>query len=302
MKKKLISVLTCGMLTLCGLVAQEAYKPIDLFPQKMLKETNLKEKETLKKGDEPGTGGKIIHVRSNVSNPTITYYPAPAGLATGAAMIVCPGGGYYVLAEDLEGTEICQWLNSNGITAILLRYRVPRREGLEKNAPALQDAQRAISYVRYHAKEWGINPDQIGIMGFSAGGHLSASASTNFNNRTYTAFDEIDKVSCRPDYTLLIYPAYLAGEDVKERTLKSAPELPISKDTPPCMIIQAENDHPFIDGTLVYYYNLMLNEVPATMFIYPTGGHGYGMRNTGHTVNEWPLRAEEWFKTLGLTK
>lgn len=300
MKKKLISTLVCSTMLLPAF-AQKAYEPIELFPREMMKATELKEKETVENRPNDNSD-KTTAIRSNVSFPSLTYYPAEQGTATGAAMIVCPGGGYFILADDLEGTEICQWLNANGITAILLRYRVPRREGLAKNALALQDAQRAVSYVRYHAKEWGINPAQIGIMGFSAGGHLSASTSTNFATRTYTAFDDVDQVSCRPDYTLLVYPAYLAGEDVKEPSLRSAPELPISKETPPCMIIQAENDHPFIDGSLVYYYNLMQNNVPATMHLYPEGGHGYGLRPSQHAVCEWPKRAEDWFKQLGLTK
>ena len=298
MNKKIIIALVCSVLLLG---CQKAHEPIELFPKEMMQATELKEKELLEYPmHEPS--GKPITIRKNVSFPTITYYPAPQGLATGAAMIVCPGGGYFVLAEDIEGTEICQWLNAKGITAILLRYRVPRREGYAKNALPLQDAQRAISYVRYHAKEWGIHPEQIGIMGFSAGGHLAASASTNFATRTYPAFDEADKASCRPDYTLLVYPAYLAGENVKteDYTLASDPGLPLSKDTPPCMIVQTEDDSVCVKGSIIYYYNLMLNQIPATMHLYPKGGHGYGLRPSKDAVCEWPLRAEEWFKRLGL--
>lgn len=295
-----IILLICSAIFLPAM-AQEAYEPFELFPKEMMKATELKGVETVTTYLDQSTG-RTSSGRSNVSFPTITYYPALQGLATGAAMVVCPGGAYNGLAEDKEGVEICQWLNAKGITAILLRYRVPRREGMAKNAVALQDAQRAVSYVRYHAKEWNINPGQIGIMGFSAGGHLSASVSTNFDARTYPAFDEADKVSCRPDYTLLVYPAYLAGENVKaeDNTLASDPGLPLSKDVPPCLIIQTEDDRAYVPGTIIYYYNLMSNGIPAAMHLYPKGGHGYGMRYSGEAVDEWPLRAEEWFKRLGL--
>ena len=302
MKKRIIGTV-CGVFAAMLLMAQKPSEPIELFPRQMMKATELQEPENVEDRENKDSD-KTTRIRTNVSFPTITYYPAPQGLATGTAMIVCPGGGYFVLAEDLEGTEICQWLNANGITAILLRYRVPRRKGMEeeKDRFPLQDAQRAISYVRHHAGEWGIDASKIGIMGFSAGAHLSASASTNFATRTYSAFDEADKASCRPNYTLLIYPAYLAGESVKEEdyTLKSDPGLPMSSETPPCMIVQTADDNNYIGGSIIYYYNLMQNKIPATMHLYPKGGHGYGLRPSENAVSEWPRRAEEWFKTLKL--
>ena len=301
MKKRVFSIAVCSLMAITFLMAQKPYEPIELFPREMMEATKMTKPESYE-DKENKSPDKPVRIRSNVSYPTITYYPAEQGMATGAAMIVCPGGGYHILAEDLEGTEICQWLNRNGITAILLRYRVPRREGIEKkDALPLQDAQRAISYVRHHAKQWKIDPDKIGIMGFSAGAHLSASASTNFATRTYPVLDEADKASCRPDYTLLIYPAYLAGENVKEEdyTLKSDPGLPLSSETPPCMMVQTEDDG-LVNGTLIYYYNLMLNKIPATMHLYPKGGHGYGMRPSENAVCQWPLRAEDWFRELKL--
>ena len=210
-------------------------------------------------------------------------------------MVVCPGGGYNILAYDLEGDEVCEWLNNLGITAVLLKYRVPRREGLEKHTAPLQDLQRAIGYVRAHAEEMNIDPQRIGVMGFSAGGHLSAMASNNFDKRTYPAVDAADKVSCRPDFCLLVYPAYLDGEN-----FKLAPELKVSAATPPTMLVQTEDDKSYINSSLFYYYALKEAGVPARMHLYSKGGHGYGLRDTGAAVNEWPDRAEDWFRELGV--
>lgn len=195
----------------------------------------------------------------------------------------------------MEGTEICDWLNAAGITAVLLKYRVPRRENRPKHEAPLQDAQRAISYVRSNAKKYNINPDKIGIMGFSAGAHLSAMASTAFNKRSYPAIDEVDKVSCRPNFCLLVYPAYLDGEN-----FKLSPEINVTKEVPPTMLIQAEDDASCINSSLFYFYALKQTGVPAWMHLYSTGGHGYGLRDTGCMVNEWLDRAEDWFQEIGL--
>lgn len=146
----------------------------------------------------------------NVSKPTITVFKPPAETDTGAAVVVCPGGGYGILAYNLEGTEVCQWLNANGVTGVLLKYRVPSRKGLEKHTAALQDVQRAIGLVRQHAGEWKVDPKRVGVLGFSAGGHLAAAVSNNYAERTYPAVDDADKLSCRPDFAVLVYPAYLA--------------------------------------------------------------------------------------------
>ena len=180
-----------------------------------------------------GEPGHRIQRVSNVSAPTITvYHPAkPAG--TGAAVVVCPGGGYYILAMNLEGTEVCERLNAMGITAILLKYRVPVRQNRERYAAPLQDAQRAVGIVRAHAKQWGVNSARVGILGFSAGGHLSATLSNASDARTYPAVDDADKQPCRPDFTVLIYPAYLTPEGVQTGL---APEIAVSTHTPPAFI------------------------------------------------------------------
>ena len=267
--------------------------PILLFPKGAPGETT----KLIEKADADGgkTGGETVLRITNVSEPTITVYSAPDEVATGAAVVVCQGGGYNILAYDLEGEEVCEWLNNLGVTAVLLKYRVPRREGRAKHEAPLQDVQRAIGYVRTHAEEMNLDPQRIGVMGFSAGGHLSAMASNNFDKRTYPAVDAADKASCRPDFCLLVYPAYLDGEN-----FQLAPEVKVSSTTPPTMMIQAEDDKSYINSSLFYYYALKEAGVPAWMHLYSKGGHGYGLRDTGAAVNEWPDRAEDWFREIGV--
>ncbi len=291
MVKKWIFPLLIGVCLINTSMAQE--NPILLFPKGAPGETI----KLIEKADTDGgkTGGESVLRITNVSEPTITIYHAPDEVASGAAMIVCPGGGYNILAYDLEGDEVCEWLNNLGITAVLLKYRVPRREGLEKHEAPLQDVQRTIGYVRANAENLNIDSKRIGVMGFSAGGHLAAMVSNNFLKRTYSAIDVTDKVSCRPDYCLLVYPAYLDGEN-----FQLAPELKVSSATPPTMLIQAEDDKSYINSSIFYYYALKEAGVPAWMHLYSQGGHGYGLRDTGASVNEWPDRAEDWFREIGL--
>lgn len=266
--------------------------PVLLFP----KGAPGEKVKMIEKADKEGgkVGGESVLRITNVSEPTLTVYPAPEEVATGTAILICPGGGYEILAYDLEGDEVCEWLNNIGITAVLLKYRVPRRAGLEKHEAPLQDLQRAMGYVRAHAEELNIDPERIGVMGFSAGAHLSAMLSTNFSKRTYPPVDAADKTSCRPDFCLLVYPAYLHGEN-----FQLAPELKVSSETPPTLIIQTEDDKSFIDSSLFYYYALKEAGIPASMHLYSKGGHGYGLRDTGTPVNEWPDRAEDWFHEIG---
>ncbi len=269
-------------------------KKVLLFPDGAPGEkVNTVEEKADASGAEVG-GLPVLRV-TDVYRPEITIYPADPDVASGAAMVVCPGGGYNLLAYDLEGTEICEWLNEAGITAVLLKYRVPRRPHVSKHIAPLQDVQRAISYVRAYADELGIDPERIGIMGFSAGAHLSVMASTAFRHRAYADRDWVDQVSCRPDFCLLVYPAYLNGTN-----FRLAPEIKVTKEVPPTLIIQAEDDASYIDSSLFYYYALKQAGVPAWMHLYSTGGHGYGMRDTGYMVNEWPDRAEDWFQELGV--
>jgi acetyl esterase/lipase len=242
-------------------------------------------------------GGKRLIRLGNVSEPSISLYQPPTAKRTGTAVVVCPGGGYQILAMDLEGTEVCDWLNSAGVTAVLLKYRVPKRPGLEKHTAALQDAQRAIGLVRSRAAEWGIDSNRIGILGFSAGGHLAALASNQFEPRSYPTVDQADSISCRPDFTVLIYPAYLT---VKEQADRVAPELNLGSNTPPTFIAMAEDDPIRVETALYYAAGLKKANVPFELHVYPTGGHGYGLRSSKDLVTTWPQRAADWMRSRGL--
>jgi acetyl esterase/lipase len=243
--------------------------------------------------------GRAVIRTGNVSEPSIAFYPASSH-NSGATVIVFPGGGYRILALDLEGTEICEWLNSIGVNAAVVKYRVPEPKDVPRYQEPLQDAQRAISYIRSHAEEWHLDPKRIGVLGFSAGGHLAAMASTSFEKRTYEAQDKADEVSCRPDFAILIYPAYLATGD-KLDTL--APEVLVKADTPPSFLVQTEDDPVHVETSLVYYKALKDAKVPAEMHLFNVGGHGYGMRpDPAKPVTEWPKLAEAWMKSRGITQ
>ena len=277
-----------------------AAAPISIWPNGAPGETGAigPEHDTTKPTDNLVAGKSLIRL-GNVSAPTLTLYRAPKEKDTGAAVIVFPGGGYNILALDLEGSEVCGWLNSIGVNCALLKYRVPARPGGPRYAAPLQDAQRAIGLVRYHAREWQIDPQRIGVLGFSAGGHLAAAASTNFDKRTYDAVDEADKVSCRPDFAVLIYPAYLTAKD-DLKTL--APELPVRADTPPAFLAQTEDDPVHVECSMVYFKALKDAKVPAEMHIFSTGGHGYGLRPSSAKITTWPQLAAQWMESRGLLK
>lgn len=299
MKSRLVFLVATLAVTLSALAAE--IKPVALWPGKAPGETKeLPPEADLTKPSDKPVGGKTLIRLGNVATPTLTVYSPAAGKNTGAAVLVCPGGGYNILASDLEGTEVCEWLNSIGVTAVLLKYRVPRRAGLEKHAAPLQDAQRAMGLVRQRAAELGIDPKRIGVLGFSAGGHLAAALSNNHTTRTYEAIDAADQTSCRPDFSVLIYPAYLT---VKEKNDAVAPELPVSTtNTPPTFIAMAEDDPIRVETALYYYIALKNAKVPAEMHLYPKGGHGYGLRRTADDVTTWPDRVGDWLKASGWVK
>lgn len=236
----------------------------------------------------------------NVSQPTMTVYP-PKGTDTGVAVLVFPGGGYNALAIDLEGTEICDWLNSKGITAVLLKYRVPTKPkaGPYSESPqALQDAQRALGLVRFHAADWHINPHKIGVIGFSAGGHMVAATSTHFNKRLYPAVDAADKGSCRPDFAIALYPGHLWRDGTG---FKLNPNVPVTTNTPPTFLLHAEDDQvDNVENTLVYYRALKQAGVPVEMHCYAQGGHGFGLRPAKFPIVEWPHLVEKWLSTIGI--
>jgi len=245
--------------------------------------------------------GKPVIRLGNVTEPSVTFYPAPRNNNinndTGATVVVFPGGGYHILALDLEGTEVCAWLNSLGVNAALVKYRVPEPPGVPRYAAPLQDAQRAVGLVRSRAAEWHLDPNRIGLLGFSAGGHLAALLSNDYQQRTYPLSDDADRVSCRPDFTILIYPAYLTAND-DGKTL--APEFHITAETPPTFLIQTEDDPVHVENSLVYFRALKENKVKAEMHLFGSGGHGYGLRPSPEPVTNWPRLAEGWLHARGI--
>jgi acetyl esterase/lipase len=256
-------------------------------------------------GPAPGETGNIAAEYQknnqffNVSVPTLTVYPAPKDQATGVAVLVCPGGGYQSVYASKEGIEPCQWLNSLGITAVLLKYRVPNRPGEPRYLAALQDAQRAMSIVRSHARDWNLDPDRIGMMGFSAGGQMTADVSTNFTKLSYPPVDSIDKVSNRPDFAILAYPGGLVQKGADHLT---ATEVSVTNDTPPSFIVIADNDTNGSANAVYYYLLLRQAGVHAELHVYGEGGHGFGMRPGSAPHNSWPQRLEDWLIQRGILK
>jgi acetyl esterase/lipase len=250
---------------------------------------------------EKARDGEAIRSITNVTKPTLKVYRPAEDQDTHVAIVVCPGGGYNMLAWDHEGEQVARWLNSLGVTAAVLKYRVPRRPGTPRGEPpkqALMDAQRALSIVRGKADDWGIDPKRVGILGFSAGGHLSAWASTNSETRAYEPVDATDKVSCRPDFAVVIYP----GGVVKRGSDQLASEIRINSETPPMFIAQSHDDPVNPENAVRLYLALKHAGVPAELHIYSTGGHGYGLRPTGKPSATWPARCAEWLQDRGLLK
>lgn len=246
---------------------------------------------------------------TNVSRPTMTVYP-PKGFNSGAAVVVFPGGGYVELAIDLEGTEVCDWLTSRGVTCVLLKYRVPysgdywdealHRRVYPKAPTALEDAQRTLGLVRLHAAEWHIDPHKVGVIGFSAGGHMVAAISTHFEQRLYPAVDAADRESCRPDFAVALYPGHLSLAD-DSFGLNPDIDRNITRRTPPTFLLQNEDDHvDRVEDSLSYYAALKRVGVPVEMHLYAAGGHAFGLRRTKDPVTDWPRLAEVWLGSLGM--
>jgi acetyl esterase/lipase len=239
---------------------------------------------------------------TNVTKPTITIYRPAKDKDTGVAVVICPGGGYWNLYWELEGEEVATWLNSLGMTGIILKYRVPRRPDDTKGEPArrpLQDAQRAVSLIRSRAKEWGIDPKKIGMVGFSAGGHLAIATATSFEKRTYKPIDDIDKISCRPDFAILLYSGYLKAKDKDEL----APGLRIPKKTPPVFLAHGGDD--LISDpahSLVMYLALKRAGIPAELHIYAGAAHDFGVRKSDRPCSTWTRSCAEWLRHQGFLK
>jgi acetyl esterase/lipase len=245
---------------------------------------------------------------SNVTRPTLTVY-SPRGRNTGAAVVVFPGGGYQILAIDLEGTEVCDWLTSQGITCVLLKYRVPHSGPSyqrdcncrinPKPQPALQDAQRALGLVRQHSTEWHIDPHKVGVLGFSAGGHLVAAVSNQYQRREYAPVDAADRESSRPDFAVAIYPGHLWIEGRPPLAFNS--DLHVTRNTPPTFLLQAQTDSiDNVNQSLAYYVALKEAGVPTELHLYANGGHAFGLRRTKDPITEWPRLVERWLSTIGV--
>jgi acetyl esterase/lipase len=290
--------------------------------------------ETVKTDTKDLVAGRSWTYVENVTAPTMTVYSptsvnnSPNGKNEGAAVVVFPGGGYQILAIDLEGTEVCDWLTQKGITCVLLKYRVTDVGPYPKSGPypespmALEDAQRTLGLVRLHAAEWHIDPHKIGVLGFSAGGHLTVAMSVHFDKRLYPAVDAADQVSCRPDFAVAIYPGHLsqaaAEYDATFGTTKFAlpapdplstvdknlglnPDIHVTSETPPTFLLQAEDDHvDSVYDSLSYYIALQKAGVPAEMHLYAQGNHAFGLRRTKFPITDWPRLVETWLTTIGI--
>jgi acetyl esterase/lipase len=332
--RHLILLLGCALVALDGLSAQSSWQPssghsqLPIWPGAAPDQQPVAGPEVAKTtGKEFLVGGRPAVGVSNVTRPTITLY-SPNGKNTGSTVVVFPGGGYQVLAIDLEGSEVCDWLTSKGITCVLLKYRVTDVGDYPKSGPypespmALEDAQRTVGLVRWHAADWHLDPHKIGVLGFSAGGHLVAAISTHFERRLYTPVDRADQESCRPDFAVPIYPGHLtmsgaewdARRGIKKFVVRGAgqltaaqkdfalnPEVPVSPQTPPTFILQAEDDPvDSINNSLVYYIALKKSGVAVEMHLYAHGGHAFGLRHTNFPITGWPQLLTRWLQTIGM--
>lgn len=304
---KRIASTVCLMLCLFStLLAAAVDRPlvVDVWPGKVPGDVGITGEEKffeLQVGGKPyQVGGKPTKWLTNVTKPTLTVY-RPAKVAdTGAAMLICPGGGYHNLGWDVEGEEVAAWLNSIGVTGIILKYRCPRRTGDVKGEPPLgplKDAQRAVSLVRSKAKEWGIDPRQIGMVGFSAGGHLVGATATNFEQRSYEPIDDIDKVSCRPDFAIMLYSGYFKVNDALSPTIR------VVAGTPPLFLVHATDDPVSeVDHSVTMYLAMKRAGVPAEIHIYATGGHGFAVRKVDHPCSAWTQSCVDWLRKQGFLK
>ncbi len=253
-------------------------------------------------GDEVWEPGKeetpIVRV-GNVAVPTMAFYPAKE--PNGACVVIFPGGGYTILAYNHEGSEIAEWLNSIGVSAVVVKYRVPRREELPKHWAPLQDAQRAIRLTRAHAEEWKIDPNKIGVLGFSAGGHLTVSAALDYAVKTYDAVDDVDKLDCRPNFAIPIYPAYLM-DDEKDMNAESklSDSVHIDSNTPPTFISVANDDANRAAASARFYIKMKEAGVPCELHIPVSGGHGYGIRPDKGVAAQWNKNCENWLRAINM--
>ncbi|MCI0455502.1 MAG: alpha/beta hydrolase [Gemmataceae bacterium] len=300
-----VSLVTC-LCVVWPAVGVDEPLVVELWPGKVPDETGTIGAEMVRMS--PKLDRKQVEVTeptrmvTNVTKPTLTIYRPAKEKDTGTVVLICPGGGYWNLYWQLEGEEVATWLNSLGVTGIILKYRVPRRPDEPRGEPArrpLQDAQRAVSLVRSKAKEWGIDPQRIGIAGFSAGGHLAIATATNFDRRSYAPIDDIDKISCRPDFAIPVYSGYLKAKDKEEL----APGLRIPAGTPPVFLAHGGDDiisSP--EHSVLMYLALKRAGVPAELHIYATAAHDFGVRPSDHPCSTWTLSCAHWLRHQGFLK
>jgi acetyl esterase/lipase len=254
------------------------------------------EKDATTSTDNLVAGKPLMHL-TNVSNPTLTLYSPEAAKNTGAAVLVFPGGGYRILAYDLEGTEVCAWLNSIGMTCVLVKYRVPFANHYPENTADLEDAQQAMRITRAHAAEWHIDPNRVGVLGFSAGAHLAVILSNHadYKRPGGPASEPNHELDARPNFAVIIYPGYLSDAPALN---KLAQGIDPTANTPPTFLLQAEDDPVHEENALLYFQALKEAKVPAELHLFAEGGHGYGLRPTALPVTHWPTYAETWFHTI----
>ena len=291
--KPLLVLLT--LVSGASVLAQSAANEMKLWPRDVPGERDFKPPAPDSKAPPPKDDGTLRITL--VTDPTLTLFRAPAAKANGAAVLICPGGAYNILAWNKEGTEVAEWLNSLGVTAAVLKYRVPRRNKDTPHAAPLQDAQRGLRIMRQNADAWGIDPRRIGILGFSAGGNLTVMAGTHFDETTYPRQDAADDLSCRPDFMIPIYPAYLGDE---RRPGPLSPLVRVTKETPPTFCAVTHDDQLRGVNAALFYIELKKVGVPAELHIYTKGGHGYGLRPSANPVSHWPQVCAEWLQTMGL--
>ena len=271
---------------------------IELWPGPVPGDVGIDGEEKSRIHDSRYVGNTLLI--TNVTRPSLAVHLPPAEKNTGTAMLICPGGGYWDLYWDLEGEEVAAWLNSRGIAGIILKYRVPRRPGDVKGVPPagpLADAQRAVSLVRSHASEWSIDPKRIGMVGFSAGGHLALATATGFQDRSYRPIDAIDAVSCRPDFAVLCYSGYLKDRDRDE--ISEGIHMPA--DTPPVFLAHASDDSESdVAHSVIMYLALHRAGVPTELHVYETGEHDFGVRQAGELPSSWPQLCLKWLRSRGL--
>jgi len=272
---------------------------VDLWPGKAPGDVGISGQENSRTYESPLIGGPTRLI-TNVTRPTLTIYSPPQDANTGTAMLICPGGGYHDLFWELEGEEVAAWLTSQGMTGIILKYRCPRRPGDVKGEPPLGpliDAQRAVSMVRSRAKEWKINPKRIGMIGFSAGGHLAVATATSFEKRKYEAIDAVDEVSCRPDFAVACYSGYLKQKDKDE--IPATMQIPA--DTPPILLAHSSDDKiSDPENSVIMYLALKRARIPTELHIYATGDHDFGVRQNDKLPSSWTGLCVRWLRNQQL--